>query len=85
MSFYRVRNVKACRKTKRCDWCGEAIKTGDPKAVESYLTEDCDFDSRHLHPECLAGQKEWEKSESPNFEPVEFPGYPMRRGSPEPR
>ena len=49
---FHEQSVKASRKTRRCDWCGELIEIGQP--YESYRWRDgSDGGTVLMHPECL--------------------------------
>ena len=49
---FHEQSVKASRKVRRCDWCGELIQIGQP--YESYRWRDgSDGGTVTMHPECL--------------------------------
>ena len=53
---FHDRSVKAARKSRRCDWCGELIQIGEP--YESYRwREGSDGGTVRVHPECLAAMR----------------------------
>lgn len=45
------RTIKAVRKPRTCEWCGEIIAKGEPAQHRSYIWEG-DFKSCYSHPEC---------------------------------
>ena len=48
---FHEQSVKASRKVRRCDWCGELIQIGQP--YESYRWRDgSDGGTVVMHPEC---------------------------------
>ena len=48
---FHEQSVKASRKVRRCDWCGELIQIGQP--FESYRWRDgSDGGTVVMHPEC---------------------------------
>lgn len=51
MSFHNERHVKRTRTDRKCDWCWEDIKNGEPSVATSG-TQDGDFYSCRYHPEC---------------------------------
>lgn len=82
MSFYRVTKVKASRKPRRCYWCGEWCRKGEPK-VATALVYDGDFCAANWHPECHKVSEEWAREEYANAG-VELPDRrSMKRGSTE--
>ena len=49
---FHEQSVKASRKVRRCDWCGELINIG--QSYESYRWRDgSDGGTVVMHPECL--------------------------------
>lgn len=82
MSFYTTREVKACRKTHRCYWCGQHIEKGQPMTTISSIWEG-DFSYTKLHPECHVALSLWQK-EVPYDEEWPEEGT-MQRGSTEER
>ena len=70
---FHEQSVKASRKIRRCDWCGELIQIGQP--YESYRWRDgSDGGTVMMHPECLqamgrtsreeGGWIDWEQGEN---------------------
>jgi hypothetical protein len=51
MSFVSVTHVKAVRKRKACDGCGQYIEVGSPATRWAGLT-DGDFGTAIYHPDC---------------------------------
>lgn len=58
MSFFRERQVKACRKRTGCYWCGQKIEIGEPKTQVTTVWEG-DFGCTDFHPECNEARNQW--------------------------
>ena len=59
---FHERSVKASRKIRRCGWCGESIKIGEP--YESYRWRDgSDGGNVYMHPECLEAMRRTSREE----------------------
>ena len=64
---FHERSVKASRKIRRCDWCGESIKIGEP--YESYRWRDgSDGGNVYMHPECLEAMRRTSREEGGFFD-----------------
>lgn len=58
MSFYRSNWIKSTKKTRRCIWCHEWIKSGTTCYYFAAMSMDNDFNYGHMHPECAAAADE---------------------------
>jgi hypothetical protein len=59
---FHEQSVKASRKARRCDWCGELINIG--QSYESYRWRDgSDGGTVVMHPECLQAMERTSREE----------------------
>lgn len=58
MSFHNVVSVKATSRNRKCDWCWEPIKKGEPSCATSGIFEG-DFYQGRYHPECYEAAGKW--------------------------
>ena len=59
---FHERSVKASRKLRRCDWCGESVHIGEP--YNSYRwREGSDGGTVTIHPECLEAMRRTSREE----------------------
>ncbi len=85
MSFNDTREIKACRKARRCYWCDEKIEVGQP-AVRVTGVWDGDFGQCFWHPECntVFISLTWQEREADGLDDAFEPGQ-YKRGSKEPK
>ena len=82
MSFFKVTQVKACRKESKCYWCMEVIQLHAPKTTTATVWEG-DFSFSSFHPECFSALEEWQ-TQNPLEDLWPMHGD-MKRGSTEPK
>lgn len=58
--FGSPRQIKACRKSHRCEQCGREIDAGQPAFRFAYVYEG-EFGSYHVHPECQIAASQYAK------------------------
>ena len=75
MSFYRETRQQRPWKAKRCRWCDEVCKPGEPRVAVAGMWEG-DFFTDHFHTECNEACKKWVWELSDG----EFPEEIMQRG-----
>lgn len=63
--FVATTPIKASRKRRRCDWCGEWIEIGEP-AVKAAGIYEGDFTWSKFHTECAAAWETWHDEYDPH-------------------
>lgn len=80
MSTFNEREVKAVRKARTCDWCGQPINTGEPAHYSAGFDDEIlGFWTSYMHPECEVAFSMFHARQDIEDDGWEYQG--MQRGS----